>query len=150
MNVRREVVGLRAGYVRAHKESVHRRLGGDEFADARRVEAAAHGYLDVVGARLIQPLADFPNQRDGHAAALGGGVETNSPNPVAQRLSDVQRVLRLVLERVHQRHARDSLRYVAVEELNRPDRIAQDERQSVRHVALRRDAGESSADGGRA
>ena len=116
-----------------------------EEADALRIEAAADDDLDVAEALLVEPSAALADELRRDAAALGGSVEADAVQPIAERARDAQRLLCLVAERVDEDDARHVRRHVAVKRLGRADRVAKDEHQRVGHRAGRCEAGQARA-----
>ena len=115
-------IGVAPADVRADGVRVDRRAGLLEVADALRVEAAGHDDLDVLEALLVEPRADLVDEVGRDAAALGGRVEPDAVQPVAERVRDPERLLGLVLERVDEddpRHVRPEVRSKAIGRLAR-------------------------------
>ena len=81
----------------------------------------------------------------GDAAPLRWRVEADPVQSVAQRVRDAERLLRLVLERVHEHDPRHVRRHVAVERLGGADRVAEDQHQRVGHRPGRVQPGEPRA-----
>ena len=94
-------------------------------------------------ALLVEPRPDLLDQVRGDPAPLGRRVEADPVQPVAQRMSHPQRLLRLVAERVDEDDPGDVVVEVAVERLRRLDRVAEDQDQRVGHRARRAEAGEA-------
>ena len=67
---------------------------------------------------LVEARADLLDEVGSHPPPLGGRVEPNAPQPIAERFRDAQRLLRLVLEGVDQRDARHVRIDVAIERLD--------------------------------
>ena len=65
----------------------------------------------------VEPRPDLLHELRGHASPLRRRVEADAPQPVAERLGDAQRLLRLVLEGVDQDDARHVGVDVAIERL---------------------------------
>ena len=100
-------------------------------------------------ALLVESRPNFADEVRCDAATLGGRVETNAVQPIAERVGDAQRLLGLVVERVDEDDARHVRGHVAVERLGRLDRVAKDEHERVRHRAGWGEAGEARARGRR-
>ncbi len=99
-------MGRRAADVGADGVRVDRRAGRLEVPDPLGIQAAADDDAHVPEARLVESRPDLQHQVRGHAATLGGSVEADAVEPVAERVRDAQRLLRLVLEGVDEHDAR--------------------------------------------
>ena len=82
-------------------------------------------------------------------AALGGRIEPDAVQPVAERVRDSQRLLCLVLERVDKHDPGDVFAQVAVERERRLDGVAEDQDQRMRHRAGRSQTSQPCAGRGR-
>ena len=135
-------IGVAPGDVRADGERVHGRALLREVADAVGGQAARHGDRHVREAGLVEPGPHLGDERRGDPAALRRGVEADAVQPVAEGVGDAQRLLGLVLERVHEHDPRHVRGHVAVERLGGPHGVAEDQHQRVGHGARGVEAGE--------
>ena len=99
----------------------------------------------MLEAGLVEPGPDLVDELGRDPAALGRRVEPDAVQPVAERVGDPQRLLRLVLERVDQDDPRHVRRHVPVEREGRLDRVAEDQDQRMGHRPGRGQAGQPGA-----
>ena len=125
------------------------RAGLGEVADPVRAQATRHDDPDVGEPLEVEPRPDLRDQVGGDPAALGGRVEPDAVQPIAERVGDPQRLLGLVLERVDEHDPGHVGPEVAVERDRRLDGVAEDEHERMRHRPGRVQPGESSPGRGR-
>ena len=105
--------------------------------------------LDVLVALHVEAGTDLVDEVGRDPAALGGRIEPDAVQPVAERVRDSQRLLGLVLERVDEHDPGDVLAQVAVERERRLDGVPEDQDQRVRHRAGRGQTSQPCAGRGR-
>ena len=102
----------------------------------------------MVEAGLVESRPDLMDEVGGHPAALGGRVEADAVQPVAEGVGDPERLLGLVLERVDEDDPRHVGLEVPVEGEGCLDRVAEDKDERMGHRPGRADRPASRAPAG--